>query len=535
MNQQNLIKTIVQAIRQSEPKTKAYDTQARVTRIDGSTAWVHIPGGVAETPVKLTIAAKAGDTVQVRVSGGRAFLVGNSSAPPTDDRVAKEAVKQVGVVKKTLTVVKEVAEKAQRIAGNTNQYFWHTQEGTDTGAHITEIPQEEFLADPASGGGNLLARSNGIAVRDGLTELATFGASGSTIGETDKTHLEMDFRSIKAKDKEGNEYFHVGDLRNADGIAETRDLFDADGTQNAFTLSYPAVEILHVYVMGDETSNYTFNGSRVVTVSTSVAESGDPVEIFYTTETIMAKAYTLGIRASDSTRDGFMSAVIGRNNKATMDYAVAIGYNNWADGYEALALGNDCKVTGHQSLAGGLHSIVEGNRSLAYGYSAYAAGHNSAAFGYGTQAYNNYEAVFGRYNETLSGLLFSVGNGTGENARSNAFAVTNNGVLIAGGVKQYTPTWTSGHAPADYHCVVSAGICSFSYRGPTIAHSAGTQIGTLPVGARPKSVVYCPCVKMVGGVVGCIRIMTTGVFEVIQITDTSSTGRLYFNCSFPVV
>lgn len=192
MNQQNLIKTIVQAIRQSEPKTKAYDTQARVTRIDGSTAWVHIPGGVAETPVKLTIAAKAGDTVQVRVSGGRAFLVGNSSAPPTDDRVAKEAVKQVGVVKKTLTVVKEVAEKAQRIAGNTNQYFWHVESGTDTGAHITEIPQDEFLADPEHGGGNLLARSNGIALRDGLTELAAFYSNGIQIGSATETRILLD-------------------------------------------------------------------------------------------------------------------------------------------------------------------------------------------------------------------------------------------------------------------------------------------------------------------------------------------------------
>lgn len=68
------------------------------------------------------------------------------------------------------------------IASNTNQYFWHTETGTDTGAHITEIPKEDFLEDPSNGGGNLLARSNGIAVRDGLTELATFGADGARVG-----------------------------------------------------------------------------------------------------------------------------------------------------------------------------------------------------------------------------------------------------------------------------------------------------------------------------------------------------------------
>ena len=74
------------------------------------------------------------------------------------------------------------ANDAKTIADNTNQYFWFTSSGTDTGAHITEKTQSQFLASPS--GGNLLARSNGIAVRDGLTELATFGTS-ATIGKTE--------------------------------------------------------------------------------------------------------------------------------------------------------------------------------------------------------------------------------------------------------------------------------------------------------------------------------------------------------------
>lgn len=74
-------------------KTKPYDTAATVTRIEGKTAWVHIDGGVDETPVQLTIDAKVGDTVKVRVSGGQAWLQGNSTAPPTDDTVAHESAK----------------------------------------------------------------------------------------------------------------------------------------------------------------------------------------------------------------------------------------------------------------------------------------------------------------------------------------------------------------------------------------------------------------------------------------------------------
>ena len=56
----------------------------------------------------------------------------------------------------------------------TVQRFWVSEEGEDAGVHITEIPKEEWLENPSIGGGNLLARSNGIKIRDGLTDLAQF-------------------------------------------------------------------------------------------------------------------------------------------------------------------------------------------------------------------------------------------------------------------------------------------------------------------------------------------------------------------------
>ena len=167
-------------------ETTPYDSDAKVMRVDGETAWVHIAGGVDETPVKRTIDCKAGDTVQVRVSGGTAFLVGNQTAPPTDDTTA---VKGLNSVSKAIKKVNAIADKASRIAGNTAQYFWHTQEGSDTGVHITEVPQSDFLNDPENGGGNLLARSNGIAVRDGLSELATFSRNGIAFYDEDEVEV----------------------------------------------------------------------------------------------------------------------------------------------------------------------------------------------------------------------------------------------------------------------------------------------------------------------------------------------------------
>lgn len=86
-----LIRQITDAVRQAAaPRTSPYDSAGTVTRVEGKTAWVHLPGGVQETPVRMTINAKAGDNVRVRISGGRAWITGNDTAPPTDDSMANK-------------------------------------------------------------------------------------------------------------------------------------------------------------------------------------------------------------------------------------------------------------------------------------------------------------------------------------------------------------------------------------------------------------------------------------------------------------
>lgn len=97
-------------------KTSPYDIQAEVKRIEGNTAWVHIPGGVDETPVQLTTNAKKGDVVQVRVSGGRAWLYGNVTSPPTDDTVANKAQKTAAVADEHATNAVTSAMLAQQFA-----------------------------------------------------------------------------------------------------------------------------------------------------------------------------------------------------------------------------------------------------------------------------------------------------------------------------------------------------------------------------------------------------------------------------------
>ena len=93
------VKEIASAMKES--KTKAYDTVAKVLRIDEKTAYVHIDGGADETPAQMAINCKTGDTVKIRVSGGKAWVTGNITAPPTDDSAAEVAQRVANAVAKS--------------------------------------------------------------------------------------------------------------------------------------------------------------------------------------------------------------------------------------------------------------------------------------------------------------------------------------------------------------------------------------------------------------------------------------------------
>ena len=121
--------------------TSPYDTQAEVIRVEGNTAWVHIPGGVDETPVRMTMNANPGDMVQVRVSGGRAWLTGNASSPPTDNTeaykardTAFEAVRIAEASEKEAERAKEAADSAENSAKRAQDKAVEAEEAAEDAA-----------------------------------------------------------------------------------------------------------------------------------------------------------------------------------------------------------------------------------------------------------------------------------------------------------------------------------------------------------------------------------------------------------------
>ena len=116
----------------AEKKQKGgYDTQATVRRIEDDVCWVHIPGGVSETPARLTIAAKVGDVVQVRVANGRAFLVGNASAPPTDNTEAIKALTMAGSAAQAAGIAWQKAEEATADAERAHEAAMSAQDDAE--------------------------------------------------------------------------------------------------------------------------------------------------------------------------------------------------------------------------------------------------------------------------------------------------------------------------------------------------------------------------------------------------------------------
>ena len=91
--------------------TSAYDVKATVTRVTDEEVFVHIDGGVPETPCQKTIDCKAGDVVKIRISGGSAWITGNATAPPTDDTKATRADEKATNADIKAAVARIVAEE----------------------------------------------------------------------------------------------------------------------------------------------------------------------------------------------------------------------------------------------------------------------------------------------------------------------------------------------------------------------------------------------------------------------------------------
>jgi hypothetical protein len=120
----------------------------------------------------------------------------------------------------------------------------------------------------------------------------------------------------------------------------------------------------------------------------------------------------------------------------------ASGPCSHAEGVATLASGEASHAEGYATSATGSYTHAEGIGTLASGEGSHAGGSGSSAIanystavGVGVVANNTGQFSCGRWNTTSGGVLFSVGCGTGETDRKDAFRIT-----LTGSDSYYTTT-----------------------------------------------------------------------------------------------
>lgn len=405
--------------------------------------------------------------------------------------IATEAGATAHAAVDSAAAARQVADEANKVAQATNQHFF-----ADTnGAHITDVTQDEWndaVADNFSDYDpttkpyhNQLLNSLGILLRTALNNLvsitrsaiafydgtgnaaanivARFGSDGAQIGKSGAAHIDVTqyAMSVYESDSAVGEKFIAG-LANAPstGLAkvELRGVFDSVITQDGVSyyainhdgirpVSYETLEIdgtehaltgisySDMYMLFDQTEYAVYSGSTVRLVYTTA----DPVPtLFFGTSYNISGVHT-----------GANSAVFGKSSSALGIKSFASGQNANANGTNSRAFGTNVNASGEYSSAIGYYAETseKARHGLAVGYDVKAKAFWAESIGRGVVSQNADEMVIGTYNDYANDTnpygrsqynnkgkyALVIGNGTADNARSNAATVSWAGDIEAAG------------------------------------------------------------------------------------------------------
>ena len=364
----NLIKDMADAVKattQQQARTSPYDTQATVKRIEGGTAWVHIPGGVDETPIKLTIACKPGDKVQVRVGGGSAWLVGNATAPPTDDTRAKKA---------------EQAAKAA--AGTATDFVTDTRDG------IFVHPRDN--------------KADGVRITDAI-EILRGGISYI------RAYVEDSLAKVRiGRADAGHSIIDSGGMR----------IFGGDGTLLLANIGYGEGNA----EVGTEVEPYYSFGDRVgIPGNYSVAEGSGPEASGVASH---AEGDQCAATAQGAHSEGVQTAASAVAAHSEGETCTASGRASHAEGSgtSAARMGDHSEGV-NTTASGGYGAHAEGYDNTASGAYSHAGGVGNTAAQEAQTVIGKYAPAA----TSLTDDLFVVGNGTSASARSYAMRLKKNG------------------------------------------------------------------------------------------------------------
>lgn len=557
MSLNEIVKTMQDAVNRQTDQAKpgGYDTTATVRRIEGDTAWVHIPGGVDETPVKLTINAKAGDNVQVRVSGGSAFLVGNGSAPPTDDARANQAYT-------VATVAEGAAENALANASR-------AKKAADS-AQASATAAETAASDAVTAAGNAAtAASNAQTAADtALVNLATtedvvgvlnwITAHGTMTSQSGGTYVDGQVYFVVDASGDyvvgGTHYSVVAEPKAAD--IDTYYVLTVDESVQNYVATHIVVDTEGLWIIPDSGGNKvliaTGSGSTYTTAGTYIVGAGNVVLASFTAsgavigENASGKSRTeigtagmqiiQNISGSDTqianlgygpgtdidggTADAPYYTLGTRASGVIGNYSVAEGIITTASGYSSHAEGRGTYATANYAHAEGASTQARGSMSHAEGLYSVAGGDYSHAQNYGTIASSDCQTALGKYNikDDADTYAVIVGNGTAGNATSNALTVDWSGnVEAAGDVTDGSGNTLSGVA-SDLSSLI---VVETKTLGTNVSVSANSTTSSYNIPSKTGYTIASVTPIVTGGYNG-------HYFAAITSSDNTVPTSLYF-------
>ena len=283
--------------------------------------------------------------------------------------------------------------------------------------YITEISGDGIWVTPEDAkpvGGQAASTTTGWHISDAL-ELVKAGVKAFRVwldngmaklrlGEGDRSHVDLDYHSMQMVDKEGNTYFHVSDLRGADGtftyqITESFEANTVPTLDLPFSVASDGFTVLDSTAGADDTANWSRqqnNSYQIYRVSQIAAKK--KYKFTLVTDDSMALAFTFGSRDGDHDVGG-TSVTFGKEVAASGSGGFAHGRYSYATGDYSFASGSDCEAQGRSShaegdmaLALGDFSHAEGTETTAEEPAAHAEGAGSNATGYASHAENESNA-----------------------------------------------------------------------------------------------------------------------------------------------
>ena len=272
------------------------------------------------------------DPVEVSFAGIYNQPVATRNLLKSSIKALRATAQEVG----TPTLSREVNLYEKDAMRKFTQHFWTEETGEYAGAHITEIGKDEFLNDPNNGGGNLLATSTGITVRDGLTDLASFGAGGMLIGKTSEKHIGITDKAFNVYDEDGSVSFGVNteNSLSTSPVGYISSVSGVNDTYHSFSTQ--------LYLRGHLEDNRVYFAVSASGTPTSYTNYIEPTT---ETQTITIDGVEFGVRISSAST----ITVICSNTNTAKRYVGIQGTDQY---YETLVKVNDAVLdTKYKQLA----------------------------------------------------------------------------------------------------------------------------------------------------------------------------------------